>query len=533
MSAYAEANKWDEAFNCLKLLWEEHDYRAVELFRGFIRGGKLTKKSLEFYRKSYDLTAREVFDDFMLALEWNRPAEEQFWLPRREKLMNACNALQDLEDGRLDELFISQPPRTGKTTLIVFFILWIILRDSERSNLYSSYSDSVVKVFYNGLLEILNDPFTYRWKEIFPEREVASTDAKDLLLNIDRKKRYASFTARSLYGTLNGACDCNGYEIADDLHSGIEEAMSRDRLNAAWFKVDNNLLPRAKEGAKNLWIGTRWSVYDSIARRIDLLENDEKYKNRRYRILNMPALDEADESNFEYMYGVGFSSEYYHQRRASFERMDDIASWLAQYQGEPIERAGTVFSVEDLRYYNGVLPDVDCDRTFVVVDPAWGGGDYVAAVCIKQYDLELYIADVVYSNGDKRVTQPLVAQLAMDNGASAMYIEGTRTTASYAEGVQSLLREKGYRLNMQTTTKHFTGEGKQQRIFDRSPDIKENMIFLQADKRKKPYGRFMENVFSFKVEGKNKNDDAPDVLAMAANIVFSGEAKAIIQKRMW
>ena len=531
--AYLDAQKWEEAYGCLKLLWGERDYRAVEIFRDAIKKGKITKKSLEFYRMSYDLTAPEVFDDFMLALEWNRPASEQFWLPRREKLMTACNALQDLEDGRLDELFLSMPPRVGKTTLIVFFILWIILRDSERSNLYSSYSDGVVKVFYNGLLEILNDPYTYRWKEIFPERTIASTDAKDLLLNIDRKKRYASFTARSLYGTLNGACDCNGYEIADDLHSGIEEAMSRDRLNAAWFKVDNNFLPRAKEGAKNLWIGTRWSLYDAIARRIDLLENDEKFKKRRYQIVNMPALDENDESNFEYLYGVGFSSDYYQQRRASFERGDDVASWLAQYQCEPIERSGTVFSVEDFRYYNGVLPEGDPDRVFVAVDPAWGGGDYVAAVLIHQYEAELFISDVVYSNEDKRTTQPLVAKLAIDGNASAMYIEGTKTTSSYAEGVQEISRNRDYRLNLQTTVKHWSGVGKSQRIFDRSPDIKENMIFLSADKRKPEYGRFMENVFAFKIEGKNKHDDAPDVLAMAAAIVFSGEAKAIIQKRVF
>lgn len=531
--AYLEAGKIEDAFGCLRLLWKEKDYRAVEVFRDGIKKGKLTEKALDFYRASYDLVAPDSFDDFMLALEWNRPAEEQYWLPRREKLMIACNALQDLEDGRLDELFLSMPPRTGKTTLTVFFILWVMLRDSERSNLYSSYSDTVVKVFYNGLLEILNDPFTYRWKEIFPESQIASTDARDLLINIDRKKRYASFTARSLYGTLNGACDCNGYEVADDLHSGIEEAMSKDRLNAAWLKVDNNLLPRAKEGAKNLWIGTRWSISDSIARRIDILENDDKYKTRIAKIINIPALNEQDESNFDYKYGVGFSTEYYQQRRASFERMDDIASWLAQYQGEPIERSGTVFSVDDFRYFNGVLPEEDCDRTFVVVDPAWGGGDYCAAVVIKQYDLELFVVDVVYSNSDKRVTQPMIAQLAIDNEAGAMYIEGTKTTANYAEGVQALLRDKGYRLNMQTTTKHFTGEGKQQRIFDRAPDIKENMIFLSPEKRSKAYGRFMENVFSFKIEGKNKNDDAPDVLAMAAAIVFSGEAKAIIQKRIF
>ena len=34
-----------------------------------------------------------------------------------------------------------------------------------------------------------------------------------------------------------------------------------------------------------------------------------------------------------------------------------MASWNAQYQGEPIERDGAVFSPGDFRYYNGVLPE--------------------------------------------------------------------------------------------------------------------------------------------------------------------------------
>ena len=370
-------------------------------------------RAMELYHNSLIYDSQDNFDCFMRALEFNRKPEEQFWLPRREKLMTVCQALQDMEDGNLDELFLSMPPRVGKTTLIMMFLLWVIGRNSERSNLYCSYTDSVVGVLYNGLLEVLKDNMTYAYNDAFPGKGIASTNAKDLLLNIDRVKRYASFTGRSLYGTLNGACDCNGYLIGDDLISGIEEAMSKDRLASAWAKVDNNMLPRAKESAKILWIGTRWSLLDPQGRRVDLLENDQKYAGRRWRILNTPALGDEDESNFDYKYGVGFSTEYYHQRRASFERGSDTASWLAQYMGTPIERDGAVFDPEEMRTYNGVLPDEQIDRTFMVVDPSWGGGDYTAAVIVKQCGNELFIPAVVFSNEDKTVTQPMIAGAVM------------------------------------------------------------------------------------------------------------------------
>lgn len=48
--------------------------------------------------------------------------------------------------------------------------------------------------------------------------------------------------------------------------------------------------------------------------------------------------------------------------------------------GQPVERDGALLTPESLRYYNGVLPEnEDPDRVFMVVDPAWGGGDYTAA----------------------------------------------------------------------------------------------------------------------------------------------------------
>jgi predicted phage terminase large subunit-like protein len=266
--------------------------------------------------------------------------------------------------------------------------------------------------------------------------------------------------------------------------------------------------------------------------RLDLLQNEPKYANVRWRYINTPALNENEESNFEYQFGVGFSTEYYQMRRASFERNNDMASWLAQYQGEPIERDGTVFDPDDLRYYNGTLPDADPDRIFMSVDPAWGGGDFVAAPIIYQYGDDLFVADVVYNNGDKRVTQPLLVQKAIDHNVQAIYIEATKTTASYTQEVDALFKSKGLRVNLQSTTKHYTGTGKEQRIFDRAPEIREMMVFLDSGYRSKEYEMFMQNLFAFSIAKKNKNDDAPDSLAIAlAMAIFGGSNKVQVIQR--
>ena len=492
----------------------------------------LARELMGLYKRVLLSAARDDFDSFMLAIEANRKPSEQFWRPRRKLLMPECEALQALEDDELDELFLSQPPRTGKTTLIMMFMLWIMGRDTERSNLYSSFTAIVVETFFNGLLEVLRDPVTYDYGSVFPGLKIIGTNAKDTTLDLERRKRYHSFTGRPIGGSLNGSCDCNGYIIGDDLCSGIEEALSKERMASLWSKVDNNFLTRAKEKCKRLWIGTRWSLVDPQGLRLDLLMNDPQYKDVRYKCINIPALGADDESNFDYAHGVGFSTDYFKKRRASFERNNDTASWMAQYQGEPIERDGAVFSPDDLRYYNGVLPDADPDRVFIGLDVAYGGGDFTAGPVVYQYGDDLFIADVIYDNGDKRVTQPLIVRKVKEHNVQALFIEATKMTIGYVQEVDSALKAEGLHINVQSTTKHFTGTGKEQRIFDRAPDIRERMIFLESGKRSKEYEMFMQNMFAFSINKRNQHDDACDSLTITLSMaIFAGSNRVEIVKR--
>lgn len=484
------------------------------------------------YKRTLLFDAPYFLDEYLLYLELNRKPSERFYQPRRKVLKKVVDALQKLVDDELDELFISMPPRVGKTSILMFFTTWLIGRNPEASNLYSAYSDVITRAFYNGVLEVVNDSVTYLWKDVFPEASIVQTNSQDETINVNRKKRYPSLTCRSLYGTLNGACDCNGFEISDDLIGGIEEALSKDRMMSAWTKVDNNLLPRAKEKAKILWCGTRWSMIDPAGLRMELLTNDAQFKNRRYEIINLPALDENDESMFEYEYSVGFSSEYYRMRRASFERNNDIASWNAQYMGEPIERDGTLFSPDEFRYYNGELPAEEAERVFIAVDPAFGGGDFLAAPVCFQYGDDIYVHDVVYSDGDKRVTQPELVRAVLRHGVTAMQIEANKSTESYRTGLEEALKRDKVKINL-TTKAAPPNKSKSDRIFANAPDIRERMVFRESGTRSRAYEMFMQNVYSYKMYAKNKHDDAPDSLAMAIDMVNRGTRRAEVFKRFF
>lgn len=507
---------------------------ALEMTReikGIVPKLPLTQEFNDLYWKAMLFEAPYRFESFMLYMEKNRPPEEKFYQPRINPLKQVADAIQELAEDKLDELFINMPSRVGKTQIVKFAFVWFGSRNPEMSNLYTAYSDKITSGFYDGIKELITDP-TYCYSEIFPNNTINGfTDGKDLTVDINRKRTYPTFTCRSIYGTLNGACDCSGLAIADDLFSGIEEAVSIDRQATVWGKFDNNFMKRLKKKAKLINMGTRWAIGDCQGRRRDLLENNPEFKDRRYKVISIPALDENDESNFDYPYDVGYSTQDYRMMRASFEENDDMASWYAQDQQEPIERQGAVFTSGNMKFFNPKkdLPDREPDRIFMAVDIAHGGGDYVSAPICLRYDDEYYIIDVVFDKGDKFITRPMIVEKVLKYRVQAGRFEETKATSDYREWIVDELKKQEYRFN--ATGKAASSKvAKRDRIFDKAPEIRE-MYFLEAQFRSKEYQKFMQNIYSFKMEGKIKNDDAPDSMAQLCEMKTGSAASVQVWSR--
>ena len=220
----------------------------------------------------------------MLFIESERDPDKRFYEPRRKQLREVVSALQDLEDGRLDIVSISLPPGTGKSTLGIFFISWIAGKYPNQPNLMSAHSGILTRSFYDGVLQIITDP-EYLWREVFPDITVQATNSKEETINLDQRQRFKTITCRAINASLTGATRCEKYLYADDLVSGIEEAMSIDRLNKLWEAYTNDLKSRKKLGCKEIHIATRWSVHDPIGR-LQRMHID----NPRARFVVIPAL---------------------------------------------------------------------------------------------------------------------------------------------------------------------------------------------------------------------------------------------------
>ena len=483
------------------------------------------------YFEIYLIEAHYLLESFMIYMEKNRPPWERFYLPRRNPLNQVAQLIQDLYDDKLDEGMVFCPGRIGKTQIVKMGNLWFGSNRPERSNLYSAYSEKITGGYYDGIKEMITDP-TYTYHEIYPENTINGlTDGKDLTIDINRKKTYPTFTMRSIYGTLNGACDCDGLGVYDDLFSGIDEALSEDRQNTVWGKFDNNYMPRIKPGkAKLIGIGTRWAPKDVQGRRLDLLLNDPEYKDIRHREIIIPALNENGESNFDYPYKLGYTTLDYKRRMASFENNDDMASWFAQYQQEPIERKGQMFNVDNMNFFNPAeIEGIKPDRIFAANDPAYGGGDFVSMPICYEIKGNHYVVDVVYNDGDKDITVPEVTSRMEDHidkfprKTAEVHFEETKTTAEYRKLCEKVWEKDEYPIN----TSHDPADNKvakMDRIKNHAPDIRK-LYFVDMKYQTKEYRKYFQNILTCTYEGKMKHDDGVDSTAQLCDMIYGDRRK--------
>jgi predicted phage terminase large subunit-like protein len=521
-------------FNALRLLddkQESYQYNRV-LRAATLDAAKRTGdiRFVELNKLTYLYSARDVFEDYMIYVEWDRAPEKRFYLPRRKVLRVLTQDLQDLADREIDFLGISLPPRVGKSTLCIFFMTWLMGRNPDVANVMSGHSDKLTDGFYREALEIISDQETYLWADVFPDVKIVDNSAKNETIDLNRKKRFSTFTARSIGGTLTGAVEIGegGCLYVDDLVEDLEESLNPTRLQAKYDAYLNQLKDRKKEGAFELMVGTRWNVLDPLGR-----VREQHGDNPRYRFRVIPALNEHGESNFVYDYGLGFSTEYFLDMKASI----DDATWWAKYMGAPYVREGLLFPADQLRYYNGVLPDGD-PMKIATCDVAWGGGDSLSMPFVYVFGDAVYVHDVIFNRGDKTVTQPIVVGRTKIHRPHKERFEANNGGGEYADAIDQQLRKDGVHVNI-TARRAPNNQSKMARIIQYSPDIKKfYFISPGRDENGKPYRteeyqKFMDELTTFSQMGKNTFDDAADSLAQMADELLHGSARVEVGNRPW
>lgn len=135
-------------------------------------------------------------DSYLLFVEWERDDDKKFYAPRRQILRPTVRNIQMLMDDELDILSISMPPGTGKSTLEIFTLSWVMGREPAKPNLVSAHSSFLTTSIYQGVQQILSDE-EYLWRQAFPGHFLAATNSQQSTLDVDKKHRFSSLTCRA------------------------------------------------------------------------------------------------------------------------------------------------------------------------------------------------------------------------------------------------------------------------------------------------------------------------------------------------
>lgn len=476
----------------------------------------------QLYWQAMKFEAPHRFESFLLYMEKNRSPKKRFYQPRAKTLHVVVEDLQDLEDGLIEFYGLSLPPRVGKSTVCIFFLAWCAGRHPDLHNAMGGHSGILAKGFYKEFLNLITSP-EYTYSEIFPNVTLESKSSDEYTVNLNDPDRFATLTCRGIDGTWTGAVDISagGYLYVDDLIRDRTESLSPIRLENRYQDYLNVMVDRKNDGAKELMVGTRWCVADPLGR------NEEKFKgNPKARFRKIPALNEKDESNFNYDYGLGFSTEYYKNLRDRLDKNE----WMAKYQQRPFVREGLILPIDELEYYNGVLPDGDC-LTAAACDVAWGGGDSLSMPFGKLFgsadDGPIYIPDWIFNKGDKYVTKPLVVAKTMQQKPNMVRFEANNGGDEYAEDVDRLLREQGFKTNI-SWAKASNQVGKMAKIIQYAPDIKRRFRFLKPELQSDEYKDAMEELGMLTQVGKNEHEDSADGLVQLFQLIDEGNVKTTI-----
>jgi len=534
---FRDRGDYEKELACLVNLWrgryQSGVYDMIREFRAYLMrqvnlmpdDREQVQKLMGILRRAYLLTAREKFDDYMIFLEWDRPAEKRFWLPRRKILYALCQDLEDLFYGKIKFLGISLPPRVGKSTLGIFFMTWELGNRPDVASLMTGHSDKLTDGFYREILSIITDNQTYGWSEVFPNIDIVDTSAKNETIDLVRRKRFPTFTARSISGTLTGAVEVGvgGILYSDDLVEDLEEALNPERLDAKYQAYLNQLKDRKKDGALELMVGTRWNVFDPLGR------IEEQYRGRPdYRFRVIPAVDKRGRSNFDYPYQLGFSTQYYKDMKASI----DDAEWQAKYMGAPYIREGLLFPADSLRRYYR-LPEGDPDAIWAICDPAQGGGDDTFLPVFYQFGEDHYLVDCVLTSALPNVADELCAEKLCKWKVQQCQYEINAAGGRTADAVADKIREKG---GPTSITKRHTQANKETKILANSTWAKDHILFLDDSQLKKRpmYADMLRKLTLYTITGKNKTDDVPDGLAQYALFIINRRSNvATLQKRFF
>ncbi len=423
----------------------------------------------------------------------------KFIIGKHHKLI--CDALDDVLNGKCNKLIINMPPRFGKTELAVknFIAMGLAVNPSSRF-IHLSYSANLAQDNSIAVKQIVQSE---AYQALYPTRITYGKNMKSQWDTDQGGGLYATSTLGQITGFGAGLVEEEGKPyrfsgaIVIDDPIKPEDALSdvvRERVNRRFETTIRNRVN--SRNTPIIIIMQRLHEHD-LCGYLQEIEKDD------WKVLSLPAISVDKNGERQSLWPYKFTVE-------ELDKINNANSFVfeTQYMQNPTPMEGLMYE-HPFKTYD-ILPNVRLGTRCNCTDTADVGADYLCSIDYLAMKDGYYVTDIIYTKKSQEATEQMLAQQLAKNETRYCVIESNNGGRAFARNVERLSREYG---NAKTTFITFTQtKNKAVRIFTRAPEVN-NMLIFPADWERR-WPEFSAAMKSYRKEGSNAHDDAPDTCTM-------------------
>ena len=372
------------------------------------------------------------------------------------------------------------------------FVEWRFGADPTRKVMTGSYNETLSATFARKVRDTIDErPSTgiLTYGDIFPRTRVKYGQASAAKWALEGSGQ-DNYLATSPTGTATGfgANDI----VIDDIIKNAEEAYNEAVLEKHFSWFTNTMLSRTEGDDWKVYLFmTRWAQGDLAGRIIEAFPDEVE-------VITYTAV----QSDGSMLCDAVLNRHDYDLKTK--EMNQDIVE--ANYNQQPIDVKGRLYS--DFIEYD-TLPEGK-HKKWNYTDTADQGDDFLCSVDYIEHDGDVYVTDVVMTDEGMEDTEPAVAEMLDVDEVDEAIVESNNGGRGFARNVGRILKEERYNQRCIITWTPQT-QNKQSRILASSAWVNRHIAMPHNWQHKWPV--FYKQLMNYQKKGKNKHDDAPDVLA--------------------
>lgn len=373
----------------------------------------------------YDQTALKIYCYAIISQPFKDWFKLMFILITQSRQLKITPAVEDILQLYNDvfemkrfRVLLNAPPRTGKSTIALYFMLYTMIKEPRSKFIYLTYSDRAAKdraLEFKNLINSRAFKIGYRNNSL----NCRITNDFDDLFAFDGKKTKDTITntkflfadggeiqfisvngsVTGIGASIKGITDhFTGCIIYDDANKP-ETINSEVIQNKVCYSIDNIVRSRADNGIKTAIIIMQQRTFenDLTGYILKKMANNE-YEEYDYMCIPLITSDNVCTTNFtnKDMYSLYLNNK---------------AVFMSQYQQYPQYCTDTLIDINLFKYYKESVYDLNCEEWFITTDYSNDNDNNADYNCIIFWGLkyninnetiDLYLVDMTYGKFPRR-----------------------------------------------------------------------------------------------------------------------------------